>query len=170
MFNSYRFKLKLAVLFIVGTVGLVVLTSSTNAKVSNDNFNKVVTTDASGKYSLDQDAATVIGKVEILTERDIIVEMHEMANKYIVAPETWGTKEMTLERINALIVETLSYPSTTMYQHKRYLLEILTNWKKGEFSQLAADHNYLWDCLFGTVGRATGVKGIEDLPAWAIGK
>lgn len=168
MFKINNVMIKLAIIFIVGAIGLVAWSSSTiTNKVSNDNFNKIVTTDAGGKYIVDQDAAA---KVKIQPERDIIVEMHEMTNTYIIASKVWGTQEMTQERINALIVEILSTQSTTISLHKKELIEILTGWKKGEFSNLADDHNYLWDALGGQVGEATGVKGIEDLPAWAVGK
>ncbi|HBP65454.1 MAG TPA: hypothetical protein DD730_14630 [Desulfosporosinus sp.] len=165
MFKS-KLILKLGVMFIAGAIGIIALTgSATTAKVSNNNFDKVVTTNADGKY-------TLIGaaKVSSQPENDVIIEMHKMANNYVNASETWGTQEMTQERLNALIVETLSHPSTTEYQHKARLLEILTDWKKGDFTHLAADHNYVWDCLFGTVGKATGVKEKKDLPAWSIGK
>jgi len=166
MFKS-KLITKLGVIFIVGAIGIIALTgyatTATTAKVSENNFDEIVTTNADGKY-------TLIGaaKVSNQPENDVIIEMHKMANKYVIASETWGTQVMTQERLNALIVETLSHPSTTEYQHKARLLEILTGWKKGDFTHLAGDHNYVWDCLFGTVGKATGVKEKKDLPAWSI--
>ena len=55
MFKS-KIILKLGVMFIAGAIGIIALTGSattaTTAKVSNNNFDKVVTTNADGKYTL----------------------------------------------------------------------------------------------------------------------
>ena len=176
IYNTYKFTFKLLVILVVGAIGLVALTSFNSdvarSQVTNEEFNKFVATDAAGKYAIDQDvAATELRMFGIPQEKDLVIEMHKMANNYILAGEIRGRQKMTQERINTLIVGLLSVESTeSVYTHKDYLLEILTNWKAGKFLQLASDHNYLWDCLSGTVGKATGVKSLKDLPAWTIGK
>lgn len=88
-----------------------------------------------------------------LSEEDIINIMHQMANTKVIADEKWGEIEITPERVKNLktIVEGSDFES------KDKLLEILERWEKGDFSVADKDHNYLWEKLGGTIGRATGV-------------
>ena len=164
-------------MFIAGALGINALTGSitdaanTNANVSNETFDRITTKDVLGHYILNEDVAVVLGRIKIPQEDDIVIEMHKMANNYIIADEIRGTQEMTQERINALLVALLSVESNIVnnqYSHKTHLIDILTIWKQGEFFMLANDHNYLWDALGGQIGRATGVKDKKDLPAWSI--
>lgn len=39
------------------------------------------------------------------------------------------------------------------------LREIVVRWQQGDFSQIVDDHNYVWDLLGGTVGRAKSANG-----------
>src|SRR5665648_370029 len=147
-------KLKLGVTLIVGVVAVlsvIGVNAMSSKRIAGEN----------PSYAVDRGGE----QLSILPKKDVMVEMHEMANNYVVASTVWGTEEMTLERIEELIVEVNSDESATMAEYKTRLLEILTGWKGGDFTKLAADHNYLWYALDGTVGRATGVKDNEDLPA-----
>lgn len=150
-------KFKLGVTLIVGVVAVVAVmgvNAMSSKRIASDN----------PSYSVDHGGE----KLSLLPQKDVMVEMHEMANTYVIASTVWGTEEMTQKRIDELIVEVNSDESATMSGYKTRLLEILTSWKDGDFANLAADHNYVWYELDGTVGRASGVKSKEDLPAWSI--
>lgn len=163
---------KLGALVIVGAVAVVGLAgyaftaSAESSKMTNEKFDTLVTKDAAGRYTLRGGAS--YGTITITTERSIVVEMHEIANNYIIADEIRGKREMTQEGLNTLILELLTVDKPEEYPHKEHLLDILSIWKQGEFFMLANDHNYVWGLLDGTVGKATGVKERKDLPAWAI--
>jgi len=88
---------KLGVMFIAGAIGLVALTSY-NIEAANG----------------------------VPTEREIIVEMHKMANTYIVASEIRGKQEMTQKRIAKLIdiVQTQLVEDPKAYPHQENLLPL----------------------------------------------
>jgi hypothetical protein len=72
-------------------------------------------------------------------ESSIYDELHRMINTKIVADQIWGKIEITEEKVNALIKEV----SSSNYHDKEILLEMLYNWKKGDFSNAVKEHNYL---------------------------
>ena len=88
-------------------------------------------------------------------------EMHTMINSVVIADDVWEKKIITKENVTALITEV----KNSKYNDEK-LLEILNRWKDGDFTQGDSDHNYLWDKLGGTTGRATGVN-TSKLPIWA---
>jgi hypothetical protein len=81
-------------------------------------------------------------------------QMHHMANTLIVADAIWGELFITEELVNGLILEV----HHSQFDDKDRLLEILERWKKGDFRQGVDDHNYVWERLGGTVGRATDLR------------
>ncbi|HZK55443.1 MAG TPA: DUF6241 domain-containing protein [Desulfosporosinus sp.] len=160
MFRITKFKLGVTLIVgVVAVLSVVGISTFVNAMSSKR------VEGARPSYTVDLDGGE---KWVILPRKDATVEMHEMANNYVVASTIWVTKEMTQKRIDELIVEVNSDESAIIAEHKTRLLEILSSWKDGDFTNLAADHNYVWGALDGTVGRASGVKGKEDLPAWSI--
>lgn len=92
--------------------------------------------------------------IEIRSENEIYKEMHKMANTKIVADQVWGEIDIIEERVNALISEI----SQSSYDDKDKLIHILENWKSGNFSDAVEEHNYLWEWLGGTVGKAYKLK------------
>lgn len=68
-----------------------------------------------------------------------------------------GTIEITDERIDKLIAN-VNNCSGFDYATKNMLLEILYRWKDGDFSQIVEDHNFIWERLGGTVGKAVKPK------------
>lgn len=93
-------------------------------------------------------------EVTVRSQKEIWDEIHKMANTKIVAEEIWGTLEITAERVDGLILEI----TKSEYDDKEKLLEILARWKQGDFTRCVEDHNYVWEKLGGTVGKATGLK------------
>lgn len=89
-------------------------------------------------------------------EADVYDIMHRMANTKIIAENNkiWGELSMEKEEIQNLksIVEKIDY------EDREKLLDILNRWEKGDFSQADKDHNYVWEKLGGTIGRAVGIK------------
>jgi hypothetical protein len=45
-------------------------------------------------------------------------------------------------------IENINYPD------RDYLLEVLSHWEKGDFSDCVEEHNYFWNKLDGTKGEA----------------
>ncbi|MEK6266541.1 MAG: DUF6241 domain-containing protein [Clostridium sp.] len=91
-------------------------------------------------------------------------EVHTMANSIVIANDVWGQKAITKENISALSdeIQEEDYESDV----KTQLLAILNRWNTGNFSQADEDHNYVWEKLGGSTGRATGVD-TSKLPSWA---
>ncbi|GMQ60461.1 hypothetical protein AN1V17_48610 [Vallitalea sediminicola] len=93
---------------------------------------------------------TELTKVYVRCEEEVWEEMHMMANTKIVADEIWGEIEITEERVDYLITEVL----VSEYSDRKKLLSILYNWKNKDFSCAVDEHNYLWEKLGGSVGKA----------------
>ena len=176
---NFDFVVKLGIVLIAGIIVTVGCSNSisqaanepviqnTRETVSNEDFDRLVTKNAFGIYELKQPVSNdVLNILKTPTEHDIIVEMHEMTNNYIIAKDVRGKRKMTQERLNALVLYLLSVQKPDDYPHKAHLLDMLSLWKQGEFFMLANDHNYLWTALNGEIGYATGVKDKKDLPAW----
>lgn len=87
---------------------------------------------------------------------DIIFEtIHRMANEVVIADKKWGRIGMNEKNINTVTVQVLA--SDMAKERKMELLRILGLWKQGDFRGAHHDHNYVWELLGGTVGKATGV-------------
>lgn len=87
---------------------------------------------------------------------DIIIDtIHKMANEVVIADKKWGRIEMNEKNINTVTVQVLA--SYMAKERKTELLRILGLWKQGDFRGAHHDHNYVWELLGGTVGKATGV-------------
>lgn len=93
---------------------------------------------------------------EDFAEGQIYDEMHKMANTKIDAEDgkIWGRLEITEERVDALIKKV----EGSDFDDKGTLLEILKRWKKQDFSNCVQDHNYVWNQLGGTVGKACSLR------------
>lgn len=82
--------------------------------------------------------------------------MHRMANTKIIAEDNkvWGElpiDESSLRDLRELISE-------IDYEDREYLLNVISRWEEGDFSEADDEHNYFWTKLGGTVGRAIDVK------------
>lgn len=126
-------------------------------KVSNESFEKIVNSpqlqEASGSGTTVQfDDVTIQAK----EQEQIWNDLHKMANTKIEATQIWGKIEITEELVNRKILEVTS----SNFDDKQELLKILNNWKNRNFNNAVEEHNYLWDKLRGTIGRATALKSI----------
>lgn len=93
-----------------------------------------------------------------LSEEDILNYMHGMSHQKVIADEKWLHYEMTDERI----VYLTNVVEKGQYEHEELLLDILTRWKEGDFSQADDDHNEIWSLQGGTIGKATGIMSDEQ--------
>lgn len=97
-------------------------------------------------------------KSQVLSKTEISVYniMHKMINTKIVAEDgkIWGEVEITPERCNQLIIEV----TESGYYDKTILLEFLKRWKNKNFASGVDEHNYLWDGLRGTIGKAKSIR------------
>jgi len=93
-----------------------------------------------------------------ISKKQVYEEIHSMANTLIVAVdnEIWGQqniKDKDVDRLISIIIN-------SEYNDKDVLLGILYRWKSNDFSQGVFDHNYVWNKLGGTLGKAIELKDI----------
>lgn len=90
------------------------------------------------------------------SELKVYNTMHKMINTKIVAEDgkIWGEVEITPENCQTLITEV----TKSNYSDKDTLLEFLTRWKASNFNSGVDEHNYLWDGLDGTIGKAEALR------------
>lgn len=139
-------------LILIALLGASIIGMVSCKTVANKDLDEIVEETDRGLQLIESEEATErINKVHVRSIRDVYDEMHKMANTKIVANAIWGRKKITEERVNALILEVMS----SDFRDKDYLLEVLARWKTGDFSHAVSEHNYFWDGLDGTVGRAT---------------
>ncbi|HEY8892226.1 MAG TPA: DUF6241 domain-containing protein [Clostridium sp.] len=97
-------------------------------------------------------------KSQVLSNMEISVynRMHKMINTKIVAEDgkIWGEVEITPEGCNQLIKEV----TQSGYYDKTTLLEFLNRWKNKNFASGVDEHNYLWNGLNGTIGKAKAIR------------
>jgi len=95
---------------------------------------------------------------QAISDEEAIVynTMHKMINTKIVAQDgkIWGEIEITTDRCNKLIKEV----TNSGYPDKVTLLQILSRWKDKDFFSGVDEHNYLWEGLNGTIGKAKSLK------------
>ncbi|MDR4945773.1 DUF6241 domain-containing protein [Neobacillus cucumis] len=84
--------------------------------------------------------------------------MHQMTHQKVIADQKWGAIPMIPDTINQVykVVKDSDFPD------KDDLMSMLEDWKAGNFSHAASNHNYLWERLGGTVGEAMGIASPEE--------
>ncbi|QHA37901.1 hypothetical protein D5E69_20390 [Rossellomorea marisflavi] len=79
--------------------------------------------------------------------------IHAMSHQKVRAGEKWSFFEITDERI-AFLLQQLDEKN---YKNDEEYREILTQWQKGDFSQVVGDHNTVWSLMGGNIGKAKGL-------------
>ena len=89
-------------------------------------------------------------------ELSLYSTMHKMINTKIVAEDgkIWGEIEITPDKCSKLIAEV----TKSKYPDKETLLQFLERWKDNNFKSGVNEHNYLWDGLGGTIGKAKDMR------------
>ncbi|MBU3110983.1 DUF6241 domain-containing protein [Clostridium lacusfryxellense] len=98
------------------------------------------------------DSSKKISKEELA----VYNKMHKMINTKIVAEDgkIWGEVAITPEKCQALIKDI----TKSGYSDKDTLIQFLARWKDNNFSSGVDEHNYLWDGLDGTIGKAESLR------------
>lgn len=82
--------------------------------------------------------------------------LHRMSNSKIVAEdnEVWGRIDIDKDALKSIkgLIEKVNY------KDRSYLLEVVSRWENNDFSQAVDEHNYFWDKLGGTVGKAISLN------------
>lgn len=145
------------ILFVAFELGVFL---SRYASESLDKKEGTTVTTLSNKNGADQAKAgseeiTLDGNTyKIDGEATIYDIMHKMANTKIEADAVWGTMEITADKVDILL-EAIEKQN---WSDKDKLLTMLKRWKSGNFSKCVEEHNYLWDKLGGTMGKAQRLK------------
>ncbi len=147
----------IAIICVAAYIGYLKVIGPQTVKTSNKEYNEVLQN--SDENTIDKEAATeyLEGKgIKFRKESLIYVDIHRMANTLIIAEDgkRWGLDTVTDEKCNTLIIEV----TASDYNDKDRLLSILNKWKEEDFSEGVDDHNYVWNRLGGTVGRAESLK------------
>jgi hypothetical protein len=133
--------------------GLTILNSylgTPGNKISNEDFEESVKITEKG-YELIEEAKNI----KVRERKTVLQDIHEMANTKIVAEDgkILGRKEINEESLNGLIIEV----TKSDFSDKQRLLDILGTWKKKDYSKSVEAHNYVWNQLGGTIGKAVEV-------------
>jgi preprotein translocase subunit SecF len=141
------------IVIIVGTFGVNYLMDRKSGKlVAKENQQEI----KSINEEMSQEESKELKSADYYLEADVYDIIHRMANTKIIAKNNkiWGELPMKPEEIQNLkgIVEKVNY------EDREQLLEILNRWETGDFSQADKDHNYVWEKLGGTIGKAVGIK------------
>lgn len=153
-FNKKLIIISIIFIFVVGSAFAIIYTMDKNlgklkAK-ENQKEIKAITED------LEKDTSEKLKPDTYYSEIDIYDIMHRMANTKIIADDNkiWGKLSMDKEEIQNL-KETIGKID---YEDRDYLLEILERWEAEDFSKVDEEHNYFWNKLDGTIGKAIGIK------------
>jgi len=141
------------IVIIVGTFGVNYLMDRKSGKlVAKENQQEIKAINE----EMSQEESKELKSADYYPEADVYDIIHRMANTKIIAENNkiWGELPMEPEEIQNLkvIVEKVNY------EDREQLLDILNRWETGDFSQADKDHNYVWEKLGGTIGKAVGIK------------
>ncbi|WP_298844862.1 DUF6241 domain-containing protein [Clostridium sp.] len=145
----------LLVIVITGTGGYYISQNKLNKQGSPKSVQAVQI-----KAQLDSKAVVIKQNhsTQKISDEELVVynTMHKMINTKIVAEDgkIWGEVEITQDKCNRLINDI----SKSGYLDKVELLQFLNRWKNKDFKNGVGEHNYLWDGLDGTLGKAKSLR------------
>lgn len=144
-FNLKKFIVILLVLII--SLSTILVLWSNGYEIVNFAFNKVneITEEKDVEEKPQVGEETVATPVDL---NEIYDKVHLMANTIIVAEdgEIWGTYQITKDDLSNVKNQVLG--------NDDYLYNELSKWLELDFSNAVEVHNYVWEKLGGTVGKA----------------
>lgn len=144
-------KILSAIIVILCSIVIAITVLWKPKNISDDVFKETIkVTDKGFEYNTSEKD----NPVAVRAEKEVYDDMHRMANTKIIADEVWGEDEINEERLNKVIMEVMK----SSFSDKEKLLTMLHNWKTGNFNNAVEEHNYLWEKLGGTVGKAKALK------------
>ncbi|UTR10056.1 DUF6241 domain-containing protein [Evansella sp. LMS18] len=97
------------------------------------------------EYDLEIDSRT--------SQDQILIIIHHMAHQKIRAEQKWGAVPLVEDTVDQLY----EVVSENDYPRKEFLLQIIGEWKEGDFRFIDHHHNEVWEIQGGTVGKAYGI-------------
>ncbi|MGH4050559.1 MAG: DUF6241 domain-containing protein [Clostridium sp.] len=100
--------------------------------------------------------AQALADSKIMEEKRVYIKMHELINSKIVAIDglTYGEQNITPTVCNEL----LQIIKDNNFSDGDKLTSYLNSWKKKDFSNAVAQHNYIWTKLGGGDGKAISLR------------
>lgn len=159
---------KLIVILVVLIISLstVLVLWSNGYEIVNFAFNKVSKINEDKNIDSENEAVeNQDNQVASIDIREYYEKVHHMANTIIIANDgqVWGKAEITKEAVNKIIND--------LKGNDDYLSNELEKWANKDFSNGVEVHNYVWDKLDGSIGKAKAlneekikevIKGIEE--------
>ncbi|KIL45175.1 DUF6241 domain-containing protein [Jeotgalibacillus soli] len=100
-----------------------------------------------------------------MADSEVAAAIHAMSHQKVISEddEKWGPKiPLTQERVERLLEVVKARQHDANFENEETYFEILNRWAKGDFSQVARDHNNIWYSQNGNIGYATGVMPVEE--------
>lgn len=97
-----------------------------------------------------------------LSDSQYINYIHHMSHQKVKASKKWTFVEMHPDRVEWLL-EGLDMNDL---KHEAVYRDILSRWKKEDFSSADEDHNKVWILLDGNVGKANGILSPAEEAAY----
>ncbi|MEH7251710.1 DUF6241 domain-containing protein [Neobacillus niacini] len=91
---------------------------------------------------------------EIMSEGELIQEVHNMTHQKVKADKKWGSSEITAEKVQKLF-DVIKNKDFKNGSNKQMLLDILEPWITKDFTNAVSAHNRIWAYQNGTIGKAT---------------
>ncbi len=121
--------------------------------------------DKANEKSKDAEIAEKIESAEVVESLPYVYSdegferrVHEMTHQKVYAESKWGAFEMKEENIDML----LKVLDETEMENEESYREILTTWKKGDFSNSVEVHNRIWSSNEGDIGEAERLATPEE--------
>lgn len=163
--NNKKFVILGIAAIVVGCIGGYIAFIYTRDLPLNNMYNQVSNQKNLSTKNIQKSKINQVSKnIDVQENVDISVGTvydvaHKMTNSLIVADYIWGRVPMTRKRVDKLYYVVENSDLTD----RQTLLEMIKRWRKGDFSNIVEDHNYLWDMLRGTIGKAYGqnIEAVE---------
>lgn len=145
---------------------------NTNKNLEVEKISKTIGIDkVVPKIEVNEEGELEVNKIGFIKEEDVskpissyqVINMiHSMSNTIIKADKIWGHTEITPKTID-IALQGIKYIEDD--KDRAYLEKEIKEWKNGDFSNGVLVHNYIWELLNGSVGKATGLneKAINEI-------
>lgn len=99
-------------------------------------------------------SSKVMEEYGMMSEGELIQEVHNMTHQKVEADKKWGSSEITADKVQRLfdVVKNKNFNNDST---KQMLLEILEPWTAKDFTNAVNAHNRIWSYQKGNIGKAT---------------
>ena len=154
--SNFKYKkIIIGLLVSITSLSIILVLWSNGYNIVNFLFNKLDGKDKDNKTNI-KNENTMIVAIDL---KSYYEKIHHMSNTIIIAEDgnIWGESEITFEAIKEIILK--------IEKEDEYISNELSKWLELDFSNAVEVHNYVWNKLGGTVGKAEKLneKNIEIL-------